>query len=132
MITIHLITRNERLPSSEDRLSTKKENRRYSIIRYPENDLSPSECVTEGIHIVDRQIKRKKDLYLFTSSVTIVEWVEIEAARKKFVHIIYYIQSRPDWLEKVSREEYQKLYADIEQNAMDEWYRLEDEKSQLT
>lgn len=106
MITIHLITRNERLPSSEDRLSTKKENRRYSIIRYPENDLSPSECVTEGIHIVDRQIKRKKDLYLFTSSVTIVEWVEIEAARKKFVHIIYYIQSRPDWLEKVSREEY--------------------------
>lgn len=41
-------------------------------------------------------------------------------------------QSKPDWLEKVSREEYWKLYADIEQNAMDEWYRLEDEKSQLT
>ena len=126
MITIHLITRNERLPSSEDRLSTKKENRRYSIIRYPENNLSPSECVTEGIHIVDRQIKRKKDLYLFTSSVIIAEWVEIEAARKKFVRIIYDIQSKPDWLEKVSREEYWKLYADLEQEAMDEWYEVED------
>lgn len=125
MITIHLITRNERLPSSEDRLSTEKENKRYSIIRYPENNLSPSECVAEGVHIVDRQIKRKKDLYLFTSSIVIAWWVEIEALKKKFVRIIYDIQSRPDWLEKVSREEYWKLYADLEKKVIDEWDELE-------